>query len=206
MNVVELYQKKFRKRKYFMKYAILTQIIMLVVNIAILLERSLRLMYNIKSNDFNNIIFIVLPVLFYVFFMILYYDTYKWARQDGDYSKVFVTMVNTIMVTNLVYLIVCIFDKDCNYYYLSTTIIQLVNTLFLVNYTVHDVKSFTTGIQQVILRIFIYSASISAVLALYFQILREVFVVWIFLSINSVLLIISFSIYDSYLKNRRRHV
>ena len=203
MKILEFYHKNFRKRKYFMKYAMVPQIVMMIMNIAILFEYNFQSIYSIKSS-FNHILYIVLPLFIYTFSILLYYDTYKWIRKNDNYSRMFFPVVNTIMAANIIYFIVCIFDKESYLYYLITAVIQLINTVFLINYSMQDVAAFTTGIQQVILRIFIYLASISAVLSFYFC-FSSVFAVWIFIVINCILLIISFSIYDSYLRNRKRY-
>ena len=201
--IVQFYKEKLRKRKYFMKYAIIAQVILLVTNVVYLIDANISMIYGARQ-ELSHIFFTVLPTFFQVLFMVMYYDTYKNSKKGQAYSKVFPFVVNTIIATNIVYLLTCIIDKEADLYYLITAILQIINTFFLINYTIHDINAFATGFQQVILKVFVYGATISAVLSLYFFFDNSILRVWIALVINAILLIISFSLYDNYMKAVRK--
>ena len=197
-KISKFYKKNVRKRKFFIKYAIVAQLILFAINILYLVDYNINRMRNMTS-DLSQI-FIIVPSFFHVLFMVMYYDAYKNTRKNFNFSKMFPFVTNTIIATNIVYLIICIVDVDSILYYLITAILQVVNTFFFINYTVQDTTSFATGVQQVILKIFVYGATITAAASLYLC-FTSIFSAWIAIIINSVLLVISFLLYDNYRKN-----
>ena len=200
---MQFYRKNLCKRKYFLKYAVWAQVILFTMNVVYIVDYNISQVYGTKA-DLNHIIFVVIPTFFQTLLMVMYYDAYKVSKRNVEYSKVFPFVVNSIIATNVVYFVVCVIDSKSSLYYLITSILQIVNTFFLVNYAVSDMTSFTTGVQQVILKIFIYGATIAAALSVYFC-FDNPFLMWGAVVVNSVLLIISFTLYDKYLLNSRMH-
>jgi len=194
------YRKNIRKRKYFIKYAIIAQLILFMINIIYLIDYNINSMRNMES-DLSQL-FVIIPSFFHVLFMILYYDTYKATKKNYNFSKMFPFVVNTIIVTNVIYFIICVIDTTSVLYYLITAILQVVNTFFFINYTIQDTTLFATGIQQVIIKIFVYGATITAASSLYLCFV-SIFSAWIAIIINSILLVISFLLYDNYRKLHR---
>jgi hypothetical protein len=101
---------------------------------------------------------------------------------------------------NIVFFLICLFDLSTGLYYITVVIIQIINAFFLAGFVVNYAIPITTGIQLVVLKVFVYFGVISSVFSLYLC-FDNIYMVWACLLITSVLLIISYLLYNEHLKN-----
>lgn len=184
-----------------MIYLIFSQVIMFLMNLAILVNSKLSL-------DFYKMYYMSLPVVFYCLFTCLFYVRQIrkiFYRNKYSYALSELIPITAALIINIVYFVIEIFiDNPDNpfLFYISTSIIQLINVLFIFSYQKKLSDQYMHPKQQLLSSIISYIYVIMAVLTLYACVFVNIYITVIILLITSFILTLSLSIL---LVARRNH-
>lgn len=145
-----------------MIFMILSQVIVLLLNLAMLVLSKL-------TNEFHELIYI-LPVVGYSICMILFYISYVRTTKRHNHSFSSRAVVISAMVINIMFSLVEIFVEDPEnpvMFYITTSVVQVINLMFLFNYMKRYAMRIMGISQQLIHKILSYIFVVLAVLALY---------------------------------------
>ncbi len=187
-----------------MIYLIFSQVVMFLMNFAILINSKLNV-------EFYKLYYMSIPIVFYCIFGCLFY-----ARRIGDafrknqYSYGFdqIVPVTAALIMNVVYFVIEIFiDNPDNpfLFYISTTIIQLINVLFIFAYQKDLTKRYMPTSQQLLSTIISYIYVLLAVFTLYTCLFLNIYITIILLLITSFVLTLSLSMVYVARKNYKKY-
>lgn len=145
-----------------MIYMIISQIIILLVNLAMLIISKI-------TDEFHELIYI-LPIIAYSVMMVLFYISYFKTIRQQEYSASNVAVIVSAIVINIMFAIVEIFIEDPEnpvMFYICTSVAQVINLLFLFNYMQRYSMRIMAPSQQLVHKILSYIFVVLAVLALY---------------------------------------
>jgi len=145
-----------------MIFMIISQIIMLLLNLAILIISKI-------TNQFHELIYII-PVIGYVVSMILFYFSYIKTTRRSRSKFANIAVVTSAIMINVLFAIVETFIEDPNnpvMFYICTAIAQVINLMFLFTYMKTYVIRIMDPSQQLIHRILSYIFVVLALLSLY---------------------------------------
>ena len=149
-----------------------------------------------------------LPVVFYCLFTCLFYVRQIrkiFYRNKYSYALSELIPITAALIINIVYFVIEIFiDNPDNpfLFYISTSIIQLINVLFILSYQKKLSDQYMHPKQQLLSSIISYIYVIMAVLTLYACVFVNIYITVIILLITSFILTLSLSIL---LVARRNH-
>lgn len=162
-----------------MIYMIFSQIVILLLNLALLIISKL-------TNEFHQLIYI-LPIIAYSVLMVMFYISYVRTMRQLPYSNAYYAVAIPGIVINIAFAIVETFIEDpANpvMLYICTSVVQLINLVVLFSYMQKFAMQIMAMSQQLIHKILSYLFFIIAILALYFCFVN-IFIVVLCLMVSS---------------------
>lgn len=145
-----------------MIFAIISQIIMLLVNLAMLIISKI-------TDEFHQLIYI-LPVIAYSASMILFYISYIRTSRRNFSSFTSKAVLVSVILINLIFAYVETFIEDPEnpiLFYICTSVAQVINLMFLFSYMKNYAQRIMAPSQQVIHKILSYIFVVLSLLSLY---------------------------------------
>lgn len=145
-----------------MIFMIISQITILLLNLAILILSKI-------TNEFHQLIYI-LPIIAYSVLMVLFYFSYFRTKKQHHQTFKEHIMLYSLIGINILFAVVETFVEDPNnpvLFYICTSVIQVINLLFLFNYMKQYASRLMSSSQYLIHRILSYTFVILSVLSLY---------------------------------------
>lgn len=145
-----------------MIFMIIAQIIMLLLNLAILIISKITSM-------FHELIYII-PVIGYVASITLFYFSYLKTTRRSRNKVANIAVVSSAILINILFAIVEAFIEDPNnpvMFYICTAVVQVINLMFLYTYMKTYVTRIMDPSQQLIHKILCYVFVALALLTLY---------------------------------------
>lgn len=176
-----------------MIYLIFSQVVMFLMNFAILINSKLNI-------EFYKLYYMSIPVIFYCVFMFLFYiRRLKECFSENRYSSGVDRLIPAVaaLIMNIVYFVIEIFiDNPDNpfLFYISTTIIQLINVLFIFSYQKKIAEVCMTTKQELLNKVMSYTYVMLAVLTLYTCVFVNIYITIVILLITSLVLTLSLSV------------
>lgn len=145
-----------------MIFMIISQITLLLLNLAILILSKI-------TSEFHHLIYVI-PVIAYCVLMILFYFSYfRTKKRQFNAFRENVLLISLIGI-NVLFAVVETFIEDPNnpvLFYICTSVIQVINLLFLFNYMKQYASRLMSSSQYLIHRILSYTFVILSILTLY---------------------------------------
>lgn len=145
-----------------MIFMIISQMVMLILNLAILILSKI-------TNQFHEFIYII-PVVCYSLAMILFYISYVRTTRKSRSKFANIAVVVSAIIINVLFAVVETFIEDPEnpvMFYICTSIVQVINLMFLFAYMKSYVMRIMNPSQQLIHKIISYIFVVLALLALY---------------------------------------
>lgn len=176
-----------------MLYLIFSQVTMFLMNLAILINSKL-------NAEFYKIYYMSVPVTLYcIFFGAFYIKRMRnliHKRHRRSFVEELVPLI-AVSVINVVYFVVEVFiDSPDNpfLFYICTTVIQLINVLFIFRYQKKLIEKYMTATQKLFSDVVLYIYVVLAVLTLYTCIFMNIYITIIILLLTSFVIALSLSI------------
>ena len=191
-SIFQKFSVIFLSKKYYLLYAATAQIILLLVNV-------ISLVTNNRDMYYNDILYFIIPNVFYVLFVVMFYATYLKMKLGKIGTKLAVSAIITIITANVIHLLICVVNMQISYelYFLDAAIIQVINAFFMSIFIISDVTPLTTGIQLVIFKLLVYAAVISNVVALVYCLDNPYIMVYAMI-FSSILLFLCYMVYHNH--------
>lgn len=145
-----------------MVFMIVSQIIILLVNLAMLVMSKI-------TNEFHELIYII-PVIVYAISMVIFYFSYiKTTKRHNPTFSNRAVVISAIAI-NILFAIVETFIEDPEnpvMFYICTSVAQVINLLFLFSYMKRYAMRIMDPSQQLIHNILSYMFVVLALLSLY---------------------------------------
>lgn len=145
-----------------MIFMIIAQIIMLLLNLAILIISKI-------TNQFHELIYII-PVIVYAVSMTLFYFSYVKTTRRSRNKIANIAVVSSAILINVLFAIVETFIEDPNnpvMFYICTAVVQVINLMFLYTYMKSYVMRIMDPSQQLIHKILCYIFVALSLISLY---------------------------------------
>lgn len=176
-----------------MIYLIFSQIVMLLMNLAILINSKLSL-------DFYKLYYMSIPVVVYCIFTCLFYIRQlrkALHKRESSHLPGELIPVVALLIINIVYFVIEIFiDKPDNpfWFYISTSVVQLVNILYIFAYQKDLDERYMNSKKQLFNSFISYLYVIMSVLTLYACVFINIYATVIAILATSFVLALSLTI------------
>lgn len=165
---------------------------MFITNLAILINTKL-------GAEFYKLYYISVPVCFYCAFTLIFYLK-RLFGSERETSELYIVKhtIPTVaaLIMNIVYFVIEIFVEDPDnpfLFYILTTVIQLVNVLFIFSYQKKLIGKYMPIDKQALSNVLTYVFVILAVLSLYACVFLNIYIAIIMLLITSFVITLSLS-------------
>ncbi len=186
-----------------MTYLILSQIIMFIMNLAILINSKLAL-------DFYKIFYTTIPVIMYVICILIFYIiSLNYTLKKPSSTKAMpLHIIVPALIVNVVYFIIEVFvDKPDNpfFFYIATTSIQFINILFVFSYQKKNIEKYMNPKEAALNNIFLYCYTLLSLGTLYACVFINIYVTVILLLVTSFIMTLSLSLSKIAIKNNKNY-
>jgi len=191
-----------------MVYLIISQVIMFLMNLAILINSKFAL-------EYYKIFYTTIPVILYTVCTCTFYITalINSIRKSSSTRAMPLHIIIPALVMNIVYLIIEVFvDKPENpfFFYIGTTSIQFINILFVFTYQKKNIEKYMKPKEAALNNIFLYTYTLLSVGTIYACVFINIYITVILLLVTSLIMTLSLSLskiaIDTTRKKYRRRI